>query len=52
MITVLLVFAGLILVVGLVFLVMQSGMKSGRPNQAGESEVQKQADEKRGRPVN
>lgn len=52
MITVLLLFAGLILVLGLVFLVMNTGMKSGRPSQSGESEVQKQQDEGRGRPVN
>jgi hypothetical protein len=52
MITVLLLFGGLILVVALVFLVLKTGMKSGRPGQSGEAEVEKQRDQKRGRPVN
>ncbi len=52
MITVLLLFGGLILVVGLVFLVMKSGAKGTRSSQSGESAVQKQEDQRRGRPVN
>jgi len=52
MITVLLLFGGFILVVGLVFLVMKSGTKGGRHAQSGESAVEKQEDQKRGRPVN
>lgn len=51
MMTVILLFAGVILVVGLVLLVMKSGAKGGRVGQSGEAAVRKQHDEGGGRPV-
>ena len=52
MLTVIFLFAGLILVIGLVFLVVRSGAKSGRSGQAAHSAVTKQHEQGGGgRPV-
>lgn len=51
MLTVILLFGGLVLVVGLVLLVMNSGAKGGRSGQSARSEVAKQHEEGGGRPV-
>ena len=52
MLTVILLFAGLILVVGLVFLVMKSGARGKRLEMSADAEVTKQHEQGgRGRPV-